>query len=193
MDTVENKNIPVEKETKAKLSPLDQLKQKADTLGIVYNPRIGISKLRDKVDQFLAEAEESAALRETAPEAVSEKIIRKRRESAELIRVRVNCLNPAKRNWLGEIISVGNGKIGTFKKYIPFNITAGYHIPKIIYNYLLTRQYQSFYTVKGKEGRPDEKRSRLVREFNIEVLPNLTEKELATLAEEQALNHSLDE
>ncbi len=190
MDTVATTNIPSKDST---VMSLNALKQKADTLGIIYNPRIGIVKLQDKINQFLAEAEETETLRISAPETLSAKLARLRKEAAMLIRVRINCLNPAKRNWPGEIVSVGNGKIGTFKKFVPFNLEAGYHIPRIIYNFLVTRQFQSFYTVKGRNGKPDAKRSKLMREFNIEVLPDLTRKELDALIKEQAINHSIDE
>ncbi len=190
MDTVATTSIPGKNEKELNL---DTLKQKADTLGIVYNPRIGIAKLQDKINQFLAEAEETEALRISAPEPMSVKLARLRKEASKLIRVRINCLNPAKRNWPGEIVSIGNGKIGTFKKFVPFSLEAGYHIPKIIYNFLVERQFQSFYTIKGRNGKPDAKRSKLMREFNIEVLPDLTRKELDALIKEQAINHSIDE
>ena len=186
MDTVDNKSIPV-KET-----ALDLLKKRADDLGIIYNPRIGEEKLQAKITQFLAEAEVSKTT-DTPVETFAAKKARIRREASELIRCRIHCLNPMKKNWAGEVISVGNSHIGTFKKMVPFGLDAGYHVPKIIFNELKSRKFQHFYTVKGVNGKPDQKKSKLMNAFNIEVLPNLTEKELAALAHEQAVNHSIDQ
>ena len=110
-----------------------------------------------------------------------------RKTVGALRRVKIMCMNPQKREWLGEIISVGSAKWGTFKKFIPFD-GQPYHIPQIMYDMLKERKCTVFHTEKQKEGRGgDIRKGRLIPEFNIVDLPPLTEKELKTLADQQAL------
>lgn len=110
-----------------------------------------------------------------------------RKSSNVLKRCRVMCMDPLKREWPGETLSVGSAKLGTFKKFIPFD-GEPYHIPKIIYDMMKERQCTVFYTVKQKDGRGgDIRKGKLVPAFNIVDLPPLTGKELDDLANQQAL------
>ena len=70
------------------------------------------------------------------------------------------------------------------KKYVAFDIE--YHIPRIIYNYMKEKEYIQFVKVKDKKGNTNTT-SRLAKEFNIEILPQLTEQELKELAQRQAM------
>jgi hypothetical protein len=106
-------------------------------------------------------------------------------ESNRLIRCRVQCMNPNKREWPGEIISVGNAKIGTWKKYIPYNNTP-YHIPKIILDHMKESKCVSFVTARDAGGN-ETKKPTLIREYAIEELPPLTQQELKELAQQQAM------
>lgn len=110
-----------------------------------------------------------------------------RKEATKLIRVNVQCMNPLKKEWPGEIITVGNGLIGTISKMVPFDTVDGWHIPNIIYLYMKERQYQQFAAKKVPKGQPSSRVTKLVREFAIEVLPDLTEKELAALKQRQLI------
>ena len=105
--------------------------------------------------------------------------------AGRLVRCRVTCMNPAKKDWPGEIFSVGSATLGTFKKFIPFD-GQPYHIPKIIYDHLKERKYTAFTTVKDARGQRIRK-GKLVDEFAIEVLKPLTEVELDELRRQQAL------
>ena len=111
-------------------------------------------------------------------------IAKRKREASKLVRVRITCMNPAKKDWKGEIISVGSAKLGTFKKFIPFD-GEPFHIPFIIYQALLERKFSTFRTIKSTKG-IDIKRTVLVSEFGIEVLPPLTPSERERLRDEQA-------
>jgi hypothetical protein len=95
-------------------------------------------------------------------------------------------MNPAKKNHPGEIISVSNSAIGCIKKMIPFTAENGWYIPQVLLGVLQDRKYQTFYTVVVNGQKV--KRSKLVKEFAIEILPDLTEQELQDLAAQQALN-----
>jgi hypothetical protein len=114
-----------------------------------------------------------------------------RKNLNRLVRVVVNCMNPNKTEWEGELMSVGSAKAGTFKKFVPFNQEEGFHIPYIIYQAMVERKYSKFYTVKGPRGEKIRK-GRLVPEFNIEVLDPLTPQELKDLAQRQAMSGSID-
>lgn len=108
------------------------------------------------------------------------------RASVEALRrVRIQCMNPAKREWPGEIISVGNSKHGTFKKFIPFN-GEPYHIPQIIYDALKDRKCTLFRTVRDERGN-EKREGYLADEFSIQDLPPLTDKELDELRAKQRM------
>ena len=164
-------------------SELEGLKARADVLGIKYHSSISAERLRERINAI---TEQSKA--ENATQIMDDDFINEQRKKAsELIRVRIACMNPNKSSWDGEIITVGNSVVGTLTKFIPFNLGENaWHVPRIILNYLEDRKYQVFYveTVNGKKVR----RSKLVKEFNIEYLPPLTEKELEQLARVQKLS-----
>ena len=173
---------------------LTSLKQRADLMGLSYHPSIGLEKLREKVNAALASQEETKP-EEGTPEPLTETNEQKRRrlrdEAAKLVRIRVTCMNPNKKEWEGEIITAGNAGVGTFKKYVPFNADEGWHVPNIIYQVLKGRECQVFHTVTGPRGNKFRK-GKLIKEFAIEVLPPLTEDELKDLAQRQAMAKSVD-
>jgi len=171
------------------------LKARADKLGVSYHPNIGIDKLREKVSAKLngePESQEAPAVIEVPTEesAVARKL-RKKREAGELVRIRVVCMNPNKKEWEGEIFTASNAVVGTFKKYVPFNADEGWHVPRIIYNMIIQRQCQVFVSKKGPRG-VVMKEGKMIREFAVEVLPMLTEDELHDLAQRQAMAKAID-
>ena len=173
---------------------LTTLKQRADLLGISYHPSIGLEKLREKVNAAVtSQPEEEVALdpTETQVESDNAKRLRLRNEAAALVRIRVTCMNPNKKEWEGEIFTAGNSAVGTYKKFVPFNADDGWHVPKIIYNQMLHRECQIFVTSRDDRGNKVRK-GKMIKEFAIEVLPSLSEKELAELARRQAMAKSVD-
>ena len=179
---------------------LATLKARADMLGIPYHPSIGVEKLKAKIEAKLNDAPEENDEPEVKPpveapvvavETEGQKRQRLRKQAAELVRIRVTCMNPAKREWEGEIITAGNSAVGTFKKYIPFNADEGWHVPRIIYNQLVERECQVFVTTKDGRGN-SVRRGKSIKEFAIEVLPQLTQEELDELARRQAMAKSID-
>ena len=179
---------------------LATLKARADMLGISYHPSIGVEKLKAKIEAKLNDAPEENDEPEVKPpveapvvavETEGQKRQRLRKQAAELVRIRVTCMNPAKREWEGEIITAGNSAVGTFKKYIPFNADEGWHVPRIIYNQLVERECQVFVTTKDGRGN-SVRRGKSIKEFAIEVLPQLTQEELDELARRQAMAKSID-
>ena len=173
------------------LDELTLLKQRAQTLGIKFHPSIGLESLRSKVSAALTREDAEEAAEEPVPEApaVESRIQmrnRLRKEASALVRVRVTCMNPNKKEWKGEIFTASNSIVGTFRKYVQFNTEEGWHVPQIILNMIKARQFQTFYTIKNERGVAVRK-GKLVPEFAVEVLPPLTEKELLELSRRQAL------
>lgn len=179
-----------------KAAELEALKDQATKLGIKFHPAIGEDKLREKVSQAMAE-QETAAYEEVdqgakatpnpkaaKPETETEARIRLKKQATELIRIRLTCMNPNKREWEADTFTAGNSVIGSVTKVVPFNVP--WHVPRIIYNQIVEKKFQAFFTVKDAKGRSNRK-SKLIAEYAIEVLPEMTEQELKELAQRQAM------
>lgn len=183
------------------LNELDILKQKADLMGISYKSNIGIEALRNKVNAKLAGTEDRTddngnEIPDAAEVPVPKKLSKEEQEQAirddmytnqmALVRVRISCLNPAKAQIKGEIITVANRYLGTVRKFVPFGEATdnGYHIPRVLLNELKSRKFNSISTKKGPNGQllPVQ---RLVPEFAIEELEQLSMAELDKLAAAQ--------
>lgn len=176
-----------------KKSRKEMLKEKATQLGITFSPNIGEDALAKKIEAKLEgqNAEEALESIEATKELNSGKELTKaqygalkRKEALKLIRVIVSPMDPLRAQLEGEIITAGNSVIGTVAKFIPFNAERGYHIPEILYKVLRDAKYMSHYTVKDSKGR-DVNRQREAPAYNIQILPDLTEKELKRLAIDQ--------
>lgn len=177
---------------------LTALREQADELGIKYHHRAGEAKLKELINAYLADDSDLKVDDDVAASKKTEKIVPmtqqeyrkstdsdRKRLAGRLVRCRITCMDPAKREWKGEIISVGSAKLGTFKKFIPFD-GREYHIPQIIYDVLKERKYSTFYTVRNHRG-VEIRKSRLAPAFAIEVLPPLTPAEIKDLKKQQAL------
>lgn len=172
------------------LSPeaeLAELKLRAKQIGLNVSPNIGLDKLREKVQEALT-VETDGSVAVPNKRAVENAI---KAEAGKLVRVKIACLNPMKKEWPGELITASNDVVGTYSKFIPFNSDAAYHIPQIIFNVLQERVCQIFTTASLPNGEKTRK-GKLIQEFNLQVLEPLTQAELAELAREQAARQSID-
>ena len=115
-------------------------------------------------------------------------------ENMKLIRVRIQNLDPKKKDLSGEIISVSNKVLGTVKRFVPYGETTddGWHIPYIIYKELSTRKFLQITTSKDRQTKQVKVVKRWAKEFAFEVLPPLTEAELKQLAASQAAAGSIE-
>lgn len=181
------------------LNELDVLMKQADQLGVTYRSNIGIETLRAKIAAKLNdepeeldddEEEQQAAPKKkamTKAEIIQAERDRQAKEQMALVRVRIACLNPAKREIKGEIITVANRFVGTVRKFVPFGEATdeGYHLPKILLKELKSRKFNSVTTKKGPNGQmlPVQ---RMVPEFSIEELEPLTQEQINKLAAAQA-------
>ena len=172
---------------------LENLKSRAEKLGVKFHPSISAEKLREKIKAAQSEGEggvgeqpEVKSATGTNEESPAAKKLRMKREALKLVRVRITCMNPAKKEWEGEIITVANNAVGTVKRYVPFNTEDPWHVEHILLEQLRERQCQIFVTEKDSRGNKVRK-GKLIREFAIEVLDPLTEEELRELAQRQAM------
>ena len=199
---------------------LDLLKQRATLMGITFSNNIGEETLRQRIADKQAELEAAASgeqnnegevnqqpeqkevnaleagasPKETTTErqlTLREKI---RQEQMRLVRVRITCLDPKKKDLPGEILTVANEYLGTVRKFIPFGEVTddGYHIPYCLYKMLDARKFLNIRTFKDRRTGTVRVESGYVKEFALEVLDPLTPAELAKLATAQKAAGSVE-
>lgn len=185
-------------------SELDVLKQRATLMNIKFSNNISVEKLREKIEAAQASDEEEPVVVEvtaTNPLGEAPPVVKKmtlgqkiRQEQLRLVRVRIQNLDPKKKDLPGEIITVANEYMGTVRKFVPFGEATddGYHIPYCIYEFLKNRKFQNIRVLKGKGGQPRIEQG-WVREFSIEVLPALTQEELNQLGAAQIAAGSMND
>lgn len=188
------------------------LREQAAKVGLKFRGRPKAETMRALLEEHIAAQNAPKPVQEEISEKVSEEIsaepapvvqegerlflteeeYRKQNErnakldAGRLVRCRITCMNPNKKNWTGQFFSVGSAKIGTFKKMIPFNMEEPYHIPKILYEDLKDRKCAIRNVRKTPDGR-EHIEVKLINEFAVEVLPNLTDAELEDLKRRQAM------
>ena len=180
---------------------LVNLKEEATKLGITFSGNIGVAALSAKVNAFkeLAAAQEAEPEKELvvpaveykAPESQAALAQRKRKEANKLVRIIVTCMNPNKKAMTGEYFSVSNAIIGTVKKFVQFDAEEGWHVPAVIVDHLRERRCQIFVPGTTTTGKKIMK-GKSIKEFNVAVLPPLTEKEMSALAARQTAAGNID-
>jgi len=115
-------------------------------------------------------------------------------EQMKLVRIRITCMDPKKKDLEGEVITVANKHIGTIKRFVPFGgaTEEGWHVPYCIYKMLDRRQFVNIRVVKNRRTGYEEVKKDMAKEFAIEVLPPLTQAELSALATAQIAAGSLN-
>jgi len=148
-------------------------------------------KLADKISEITNNMEKNVATPVSGIQQSGRQRAAKVREATKLVRCIVTCRDPLKSAWEGEIISVANDVIGEQKKYIPFNVDAGYHIPQIIVNVLKSKKCTIF--VNKRINGEQVKVGKEILAYGIEELEPLSQRELDELAAEQQARRSVDE
>ena len=181
-DKIDLEDLPEEDE-------LEVLKQRADLLGIKYSKNVKLATLKAKIE---AQIEEKVVKEESA--LTLQQIKNKaKEEQLKLVRIRLSLMNPMKKTWRGEVITVANALIGTVRKFIPFDpkfYKNGYHVPQCILDTLRERKFVNITT--HQNGPRVEVEKEEIPEFSIEILPQLTPKELEDLAKEQRAGNRID-
>ena len=86
---------------------LERLKQKADLMGVKYNPSIGFDKLKLKVDLFLEEQEDKTPVNESSV-GPSNKILTLEQSAKKPIYAVVKDLDPSQQNDPTVVVNIGN-------------------------------------------------------------------------------------
>ena len=186
---------------------LEMLKKRARLIGVEFSNNIGLETLKERVAAKLGAEDDTSNEGESSEEEESKenplasatpakgkpakkKTLRQHLhdQNMRLVRVRVSCMDPKKNDLPGEIFTVANEFLGTVRKFVPFGEATddGYHIPYCIYKMMLARQFLQITTRKDKVTKQLVVNSRYVREFSIEILPEMTAEELRKLAMEQS-------
>ena len=183
-------------------SELDMLKSRAKLMGITFSNNIGLDALKTKIEEHKQASEAKtqtqilAQTNEQQPEVQTENQTKKtktlslrahlQKEKMKLVRLRITNLDPKKKDLPGEILTVGNEYLGTVRKFVPFGEATdnGYHVPYCLYELMRDRKFLSIKTRKGPKGQTIVEQQ-MVREFALEILPPLTEAELARLSAAQ--------
>lgn len=185
---------------------LDILKSRARLMGITFSNNIGVEKLREKIqnkqdgidESKSSEPEEKVNALTGKPVSAAQARNNLRRElqkeQMKLVRIRITNLDPKKKDLQGEIITVANDILGTVRKFVPYGEVTddGYHVPYIIYKFLDKRKFLNIRTIKDRRTGNIRVEQQWVKEFSIEILPQLTEKQIKQLATNQAAAGSVD-
>ena len=183
-------------------SELDMLNSRAKLMGITFSNNIGLDALKTKIEEHKQASEAKtqtqapAQTNEQQPEVQAENQMKKaktlslrahlQKEKMKLVRLRITNLDPKKKDLPGEILTTGNEYLGTVRKFVPFGEATdnGYHVPYCLYEMMRDRKFLSIKTRKGPKGQTIVEQQ-MVREFALEILPPLTEAELARLSAAQ--------
>jgi|TARA_R110000851_G_scaffold39841_2_gene100924 hypothetical protein len=182
----------------------ESLEEQATLLGVDFHPNISDEKLMTRVkaakegspqeantDDVTKESENKPTVKKATvfiPQSemkFSKEITKteKRQEARQLVRVVVSCNDPAKKEWQGELLEVGNGVIGELRKFIPYGTP--WYVPKALIRFIEAKEYQKFYTRRDKHN--NETRYGInEKAFNVSYVGNLSVDELADLAKNQA-------
>ena len=182
---------------------LTMLKQRASMMGIQFSNNIGLETLRKKIeDKMEGRADSDAAPQinplagETTVQPVKRKTLRQKLydEQMKLVRIRVTNLDPKKKDLPGEVITVANEHLGTVRKFVPFGEVTddGYHVPYCIYRFMEKRKFLNIRIVKDRRTGVERVESNWVKEFALEVLPQLTPQQIANLKTAQIAAGSVD-
>ncbi|AWN06205.1 hypothetical protein [Erwinia phage phiEaP8] len=203
MSTLQNQNTGHDEAVQ--MNPEDErqaLMARARMMGIEFSNNIGTDTLRQRINDKMEGKPEVAPeaaqtvnpLADPAPQKVRTLRQMQHDEQMKLVRIRIQCLDPKKKDLPGEILTVANEFLGTVKKYVPYgeHTEDGYHVPYCIYRLLDSRKFLNIRTVKDRRTGIERVESTWAKEFAIEVLPQLTAQQIKDLATAQTAAGSLN-
>jgi hypothetical protein len=185
----ENEQLPADSENQVEQADVELaedeltlLKDRAKLMGIKFSNNIRIESLREKIEAKIAGEEMPAdepinkvnplaavgAAQEAPPvrELTLREILVK--DQMKLVRLRIQNLDPKKKDLPGEVLCVATEFLGTVKKYIPYGEASdeGYHVPYCIYTELESRRFQNVRTYTDKDTGQIRIESYWAREFS---------------------------
>lgn len=176
------------------------LMDRARLMGIQFSNNISTDKLRERIAdkqegrQSKDDEEQTAQVNPLENAATKGRPLRKviQEENMKLVRLRIQNLNPQKKDLPGEIITVANEYLGTVRKFVPFGEATenGYHVPYCIYKQMKNRRFLNLRTRKGRNNQIEVEQL-WAKEFALEVLDPLTPEEIKKLANAQTASGSV--
>lgn len=200
----ENNDQALSTEGETAVDELALLKERAKQMGIPFSNNISLETLRKRISDKMEGKEEpevnpltgdaEIAAITSAPVKLDAKqnalALRKmmQREQMKLVRVRITNMDPKKKDLPGEIWTVSNEYLGNVRKMIPYGeqTDEGFHIPYCLFRLLQSKRFLHIRTVKDRVTGVERQEKQWVKEFSLDVLPDLTKEELARLAAAQA-------
>ena len=200
----ENNDQALNTEGETAVDELALLKERAKQMGIPFSNNISLETLRKRISDKMEGKEEpevnpltgdvEIAAITSAPKKLDAKqnalALRKmmQRDQMKLVRVRITNMDPKKKDLPGEIWTVSNEYLGNVRKMIPYGEQTddGYHIPYCLFRLLQSKRFLHIRTVKDRVTGVERQEKQWVKEFSLDVLPDLTKEELARLAAAQA-------
>lgn len=179
----------------------DELKVRAEELGLSYNSNIKTEALAELITnaengltpEIVAAAKEAE---DVAKKLVAEKPVEvavenkaktvgqvkaeARKNALKLVRCIVTSMDKDKADLSGEIISCGNSMTGMIKKFIPFG--KEWHVPTVILETL--KDKKMLMTRDRRTDKGTVKEHYEVSQYNVQILPDLTQEELNRLLKE---------
>ena len=200
----ENNDQALNTEGESAVDELALLKERAKQMGIPFSNNISLETLRKRISDKMEGKEEpevnpltgdvEIAAITSAPKKLDAKqnalALRKmmQRDQMKLVRVRITNMDPKKKDLPGEIWTVSNEYLGNVRKMIPYGeqTDEGFHIPYCLFRLLQSKRFLHIRTVKDRVTGQERQEKQWVKEFSLDVLPDLTKEELARLAAAQA-------
>jgi len=162
-----------------------ELKEIAEELGIEFAKNISKQKLLDKI---IEDDNETEGVVEGIKVLKKETVGELKKRMNKILRVRISSSSPHNKGRNGITKQVGNKHL-VVGKFIPFNTV--WHIQEPVYEALMGKTWRE---TKFKTDPTTGNKVPVVNvhpAYNIELLPQLTAKELKTLAKEQASRGSI--
>ena len=200
----ENNDQALSTEGETAVDELALLKERAKQMGIPFSNNISLETLRKRisdkmegkdvpeVNPLTGDAEIAAITSVPAKLDAKQNALALRkmmqREQMKLVRVRITNMDPKKKDLPGEIWTVSNEYLGNVRKMIPYGEQTddGFHIPYCLFRLLQSKRFLHIRTVKDRVTGVERQEKQWVKEFSLDVLPDLTKEELARLAAAQA-------
>ena len=179
----------------------DELKARAEELGLSYNSNIKTDALAELITnaengltpEIVAAAKEAEEVSkklvadkpvetpvENKAKTVGQVKAEARKNAMKLVRCVVTSMDKDKADLSGEIISCGNSMTGMIKKFIPFG--KEWHVPKVILDTL--KDKKMLMTRDRRTDKGTVKEHYEVSQYNVQILPDLTQEELNRLLKE---------
>ena len=176
---------------------IEDVKAELTGRGIKVHHKTSEKKLRETLQANVDknDAEVPAAVESSPVEPPKAKVKAKKapamtleQKCMHLKRIIVTPNDPEMSGHAGQIFTVvvsavNGGK--AIKKYVPFNNEEGWHVPNVLVNQIANAEMQKFKSVKTPNG-DSVLQPYQTKKYNVQVLPDLTQKEIDRLAAAQA-------